>query len=45
MVAPSTLEQQLAASWQAARLGAHGGGRAQRTGRRRRLFRVVRAPR
>jgi hypothetical protein len=45
MVAPSPLEQQLAASWQAARIEAHGGGRMQRAARRRRLFRTVRAPR
>jgi hypothetical protein len=42
MFAPSPLEQQLATTWQAARTD---GLRAPRTTRRRRLFRLVRAPR
>ncbi len=45
MVAPSTLEQQLAASWQAARIEGHGGGRVQRAARRRRRYRLVRPAR
>ena len=42
MFASSPLEQQLAATWQAARSDAM---RAPRTAHRRRLFRLVRSPR
>jgi hypothetical protein len=42
MFVPSPLEQQLATTWQAARID---GIRAPHTARRRRLFRLVRAPR
>jgi len=40
MFSPSPLEQQLAATWQAARVDAGGGGRVQRAARRRRRFRL-----
>jgi hypothetical protein len=36
---------QLAATWQASRVDALGGGRVQRAARRRRLFRLVRPQR
>ena len=47
MFSPSALDQQLAATWKAAREDVHGrgGGRTQRSARRRRLFRVVRSGR
>jgi len=45
MFSPSPLEQQLAATWQAARVDARGGGRVQRAARRRRRFRLVRPER
>jgi hypothetical protein len=47
MFSPSSLDQQLAATWTAARHDVHarGGGRVQRGARRRRLFRLVRAGR
>ena len=42
MLVASSLEQQLATTWQAARTD---GDRSQRIARRRRLLRLVRAPR
>ena len=42
MFARPSIEHQLATTWQAARTD---GGRAQRLARRRRLLRLVRAPR
>ena len=46
MFTPSTLDQQLAATWKAARTDAVGGGRRSRlTARRRRLQRLVRGGR
>jgi hypothetical protein len=45
MFSPSPLEQQLAATWTASRVGALGGGRVQRAARRRRRFRLVRPER
>ena len=45
MFAPSPLEQQLAATWNASRVDALGGGRVQRAARRRRRFRLVRPER
>jgi hypothetical protein len=47
MFAPSSLDQQLAATWNAARedLASAGGGRRRHAARRRRLERLVRAGR
>jgi len=45
MLSPSPLEMQLAATWQASRVEALGGGRVQRAARRRRRFRLVRPQR
>jgi hypothetical protein len=44
MFAPSSLDQQLAATWNAARTDARG-RRAQRSAPRRRVFKLVRAGR